>query len=365
MIAGLRAVAGTEVVALCETDPVRRNEGAEGYDIPLTFHRYDEMLEQVDAVVIATPMPLHVSQSILALQAGKHVLSEVTAAVSLAECWELLDAVRTSSATYMMAENVCFTPENVLIREMARRGLFGELTFGEGEYLHEVRSLHHHADGSPTWRAFWQVGVNGCTYGTHALGPVMHWFLAVDPKERIESVACFGSGRHTDPEHPHDDTVLMLCKLRSGKLIKIREDMLSNRPYALNFTLQGTQGVYESARKNGQSGAVWVGENRPDESREWQDISAFEAFLPAEWREHATLAQSAGHGGGDFHTGRLFAQSVLQQQMPPIDIYQALEWTAAGLCSQLSIAQNGASIPVPNFRELGSPTPEPGFHRVD
>lgn len=350
MIAGLRAVSEVEVVALCETDPERLREGAEQYGIPQSFLVYEEMLEQVDAVVIATPMHLHVSQSVLALQAGKHVLSEVTAAVTLEECWELLDAVNASSATYMMAENVCFTPENVLVCEMARRGLFGELTFGEGEYLHEVRTLHHHGDGSPTWRAVWQVGVNGCTYGTHGLGPVMHWFLAAHPDERIESVACFGSGVHTDPEHPHDDTVLMLCKLRSGKLIKIREDMLSNRPYALNFSLQGTLGVYESGRREGQSGAIWAGENRLGQLREWQDISAFEAFLPAEWCKHAALAQSAGHGGGDFHTGRLFAEAVLQQVPPPIDIYQALEWTAAGLCSQASIAQNGISIPVPNFR---------------
>jgi predicted dehydrogenase len=321
--------------------------GAAQYGIPRTYTDYAAMLDAVDAVVIATPMPLHVSQSILALQAGKHVLSEVTAAVSLEECWQLLAAVEASGAAYMLAENVCFTPENVLITELARKGLFGEVYFGEGEYLHEVRALHHHADGSPTWRYHWQVGINGCTYCTHALGPVMRWFTAANPEERIESVTCVGSGRYTDPEHAHEDTCLMLCKLRSGKLIKVREDMLSNRPYGLNFTLQGTEGVYESARIYGQPGYLWI-ERGSGDRRQWRPVAQFGEHLPPAWR---TLPAEAGsHGGGDYHTGRLFAGAVLHGEPPPIDIYTALEWTAAGLCSQISIANGGVPIRVPDFR---------------
>lgn len=36
---------------------------------------------------------------------------------------------------------------------------------------------------------------------------------------------------------------------------------------------------------------------------------------------------------------------------PDIDLWDALEWTAAGLCSQLSIAQGGVPIRVPDFRD--------------
>ncbi|MBW3622811.1 MAG: Gfo/Idh/MocA family oxidoreductase [Armatimonadetes bacterium] len=234
-LAGFGAMPQTEVVAFCERDEGALNEGAARHEIPERFTRFPEMLDSVDIVVVATPMQYHVPHAVLALQAGKHVLSEVTAAVSLEECWRLLDAVKASGKTYMMAENYCYMKPNVLIREMARKGLFGEVYFGEGEYLHELRSLHHNRDGSPTWRYYWQVGVNGSTYPTHSLGPVMQWFTAVDPSERIASVTCLGTGRHTDPEHPHDDTSLLLVKLKSGKLIKIRLDMLSNRPHLMTY----------------------------------------------------------------------------------------------------------------------------------
>jgi hypothetical protein len=88
----------------------------------------------------------------------------------------LVDAAKSSGKTYMLSENYCYMRDAVLVREMARKGLFGELYFGEGEYLHDVKYLHHNSDGSPTWRYFWQVGTNGSTYPTHSLGPVCSGF---------------------------------------------------------------------------------------------------------------------------------------------------------------------------------------------
>ncbi len=351
-LAGLRSSPGVEVTAFCEKNPQVLKEEADRHGIPRTFTEFEAMLDGVDAAVVATPMPLHVPQSLLALDAGKHVLSEVTAAVSLEECWRLLDAVNASGKTYFFAENYCYLNPNVLIREMVKKGLFGDLYFGEGEYLHEVRALHHHQDGSPTWRYYWQVGINGCTYGTHSLGPVMQWFKAADSKERIESVFCLGTGVHTDPEHPQQDTTLMLCRLKSGKLITIRLDMLSNRPHLPSYyAVQGTHGVYEASRLEGEPGRVWIGENRSEEHRLWKPLSEFEEHYPPHWQERLQEAAKSGHGGGDYHIGREFADSIVEGTPPPIGIYDALEWTAAGLCSQVSISNGGVPIQVPDFRK--------------
>ncbi|MBC7527872.1 MAG: Gfo/Idh/MocA family oxidoreductase, partial [Chthonomonadaceae bacterium] len=144
-LSGLRSLAGVEVLAFCEQNPQTLQTEADKHGIPQRFAEYTAMLDKVDAVVVATPMPLHVPQSVLALGAGKHVLSEVTAAVSIDECWQLLDAVKSSGKTYFFAENYCFLEPNVLIGELVKKGLFGDLYFGEGEYLHEVRALHHDA----------------------------------------------------------------------------------------------------------------------------------------------------------------------------------------------------------------------------
>lgn len=353
-ISGLRAFPEADVTAFCEKDPQRLATVTKQFEIAQSYTRFTDMLDNVDAVVVATPMQLHVPHSLLALQAGKPVFSEVTAAISLEECWRLLDEVKRSGLLYMMSENCCYFRNNLIVLEMARRGMFGEPYFGEGEYLHEVRHLHHAPDGSPTWRYYWHAGIRGCTYPTHSLGPVMQWFQAVHPEERVASVACFGSGQHTDPEHPHDDTCLMLCTLASGKLIKIRFDVMSNRPHLGNwYALQGTHGAYETSRDGKESGMVWVGENRLRDTREWRPVTDFEELLPAQYRADTEEALRAGHGGSDYHVARAFVESVVRGTPSPVDIYAALEWTAAGLCSQVSIVNGGVPVRVPDFRDPG------------
>ena len=341
------------MAALCDIDDATLSRRAGEHGIEGRFTEFSQMLEHVDAVVVATPMQLHASQSLEALAAGKHVLSEVTACVTLDECWALQEAAESAAAqgkVYAMAENYCWLKECVLVRELAREGLFGTPYYGEGAYIHEVRNYHHALDGTPTWRARWQVGQRGCTYGTHSLGPVMHWMKAASPAEHIVSVSCVGSGVHTDPEHPHDDTCLMLCQLASGKLVQIRLDMMSNRPHLpAYYALQGTNGVYEASRLGGE-GRLWLGESIDGAHREWSPASEFYRHLPESYVREEAAAKESGHGGADWFVGRDFVAACRGEKAPDTDLYDALEWTAAGILSTVSIERDGAPVPVPNFR---------------
>ena len=97
---------------------------------------------ELDAVLVGTPMPYHAMQSIMALDRGVNVLCEVPAAVSVEECVQLVEAQQRSKAIYMMAENYCYTWQNVLVREVSRAGLFGDLYYGVGEYVHELKQMN-------------------------------------------------------------------------------------------------------------------------------------------------------------------------------------------------------------------------------
>lgn len=353
-IAPFKAIAETEITAVCDLNAATLQNVAERFDIPQQFTDYSEMLGAVDIVVLATPENLHVPQAIEALEAEKHVISEVTAAVNLQECYDLVRAVRRAATgrnrgsqtapKYTMAENTCYAKPNVLIRSMVAAGMFGDVYFGEGEYLHNVRSLHHDASGSPTWRYYWQVGINRCNYATHSLGPVLQWFGS-----RVASVCCLGTGVHTDPEHAMEDTVMMLCKTECGGLIKIRIDMLSNRPANSYFSLQGTAGCYESSRGLGAAPKLWLQEFGVTE--QWRPLSQFEDLLPARWQNPPAEAANAGDLGEYFKV-RDFVDSVLTDTPPPLDVYTALDFTVPGLVSEQSIANGGAPVAVPNFRDI-------------
>jgi predicted dehydrogenase len=371
-IPGLCSLPDVRIVGVCEPDPVQlaRLAGRADVGAAAQFVDFGDLLDraQPDLVVLGTPMHLHVPQAIQALERGAHVLSEVTAAVDLEQCAALVDAVRraarASGAQYMMAENYCYRKDVVLVRAMAHKGLFGACYFAEGEYLHDVKHLHHAPDGGLTWRATWQVGKRGCTYGTHSLGPALEFF---GPQARVVTVSCLGSGVHTDPEHPHDDTCLMLCRLNTGGLIKVRLDMISNRPHAMAYySLQGTNGCFEGARGLGDQPKIWLGENPPPphahERREWRPLWDYEEHLPEMWRHISDEARRAGHGGGDYFVVRDFVQAIRDGRPPPIDVYRALDYTVPGLISEQSIAQGGVPLPVPDFRPPAATTAPAASH---
>jgi len=346
---GFRAIPDVEVVALCDLDEDLLEAQARKHNIPKTYRIYEDMLEaDIDAVVIGTPMQCHVPQALAALEAGKHVLSEVTAGVTIDELWWLIEWVEKYKKVYMMAENYCYIPENQLILNMVRQGLFGEVYFGEGEYLHDIKHLTVYLNGKTSWRKFWQLGKRGTFYPTHSLGPVMQWFKG----ERIKHIACFGTGWHTAPEFRQEDTSITMCQLESGKLIKIRVDCISERPHNMAYySLQGTKGCYEAPRGLGDDHKIWLkGLDEDTDHARWRPLKEFYEYLPERYRNATEEQKAAGHWGGDFFIVQDFVDAIFNECDPPIDVYDACEWTAVALLSELSVMNGGKIMEMPDFR---------------
>ncbi len=344
-----RALGDADVVALCDRDPATLARTADAAGVVRRYTEYEQMLdrERPDAVVVATPMPLHVPQALAALERDIHVLSEVPAATDLEQCFRLAQAVRSSRASYMMAENYCYTRECVLVRALCAAGLLGETYYGEGAYVHELKELH---EATP-WRRFWQVGLDGNTYPTHSLGPLLQW-----TRTRVVSVSCIGSGHHyrdsRGEPYAGQDSTTTLCRLANGGMLTLRLDLLSERPSnGTHYALQGTRGAYLSGRHDGEEPLVWLLGRSPDKEA-WQTLWDYEDLLPEEWREPPPEAESAGHGGGDYFQVRDFVDSVRSGRRPPIDVHDALDFTLPGLVSRESLRRGGAPVAVPDFRGI-------------
>lgn len=350
---GFNSIPGVKVEALCDLNENLIAEQAAKHNIPKTYRVYEDMLESdIDAVIVATPMQLHVQQTLAALEAGKHVMSEVTAGVTMDELWWLKEAVEKYNKVYMMAENYCYIPENQLILNMVNEGLFGDVYFGEGEYLHNIKSMTVYPDGKDSWRKFWQLGKRGTFYPTHSLGPVMQWFKG----DRIKSVSCFGTGWHTWPEMRQEDTAVTLCQMESGKLIKIRVDCISERPHNMSYySLQGTKGCYEAPRGLGDQHKIWLkGMDENTDIAHWRPLSDFYNYLPERYKNVSEEQKAAGHWGGDFFIVQDFVDAITKGVKPAVDVYEACEWTAVGLLSEFSIMNGGKAIDMPDFRKAAS-----------
>jgi predicted dehydrogenase len=304
------------------------------------YRHFEDVVDDCDLIILASPQQYHAPQAAMALRAGRHVLSEVPAAVSMEQVQMLLGAARESDALYMIAENYCYFRENLIVAALARSGALGKLYFGEAEYLHEMKSWHRPGGGDPSWRYFWQVGKNAITYPTHSLGPLLQWM-----DDRIVALSCIGTGRWTSPENEMEDTVTLSARTRKGGLIRMRLDLLSNRPEVYNYySLQGTGGAYESGRGFDDKPRLYL--EGVNTHNQWKTLEeAAGDLLPA---RYATPPAGTGHWGSDAWPLLDMLDAIENGVKPPLDIYAALNMTLPGIVSEQSISAGGGWMAVPD-----------------
>ncbi|MGQ9632491.1 MAG: Gfo/Idh/MocA family protein [bacterium] len=337
-----------------------------------TFKSYDELLEgaDCDAVFIATPLMFHAQQAIRAMEAGKHVLSEVIAATTLDECWKLVETVERTELVYMMAENYCYMRPNMMILNMVRRGIFGNLIYAEGAYIHDCRHLMFDENGKLTWRGTLRRDYNCNTYPTHSLGPVSQW-LGINRTDRLASTATWmspsaSSKRYAARNYGVDspaarenyacgDSATTVIRTERGAIIVLRVDWASPRPHNMtHYVLQGTTASYVSARYHGEDPLVWIEGRSPamgdGTAAEWESLWKYAGeFEHPRWREREEEAVKSGHGGGDFFVLEDFVDSILNGTKPPIDVYDAVTWSSIFPLSIESVKRGGAPVDIPDF----------------
>jgi predicted dehydrogenase len=177
----------------------------------------------------------------------------------------------------------------------------------------------------------------------------MQWFEG----DRIESVTCFGSGRHCDFDLRQEDTTVTMCRLASGKLARVRLDAISPRPHQMTYySIQGTKGVVESSRVAGQESKIWVkGMDKSVDEAQWRPLAEFKEYLPKRYIDATDDQRNSGHGGGDFFIVEDFVKAISEGVRPAVDVYQACEWTAVALLSELSVTNKSRTVDMPHFRK--------------
>ena len=347
---GLRAIEDVEITAMCDLDEAHLNDAAAKIGCEKKYRVFDDMLESdIDAVIIATPMQCHVPQAIAAMEAGKHVMCEVTAGVSMDELFWLCETVEKYNRIYMYAENYIYTPEVQTVKNMVNLGLFGDTYYAEGMYLHNLDGLFVYPNGKTSWRSYWQCGKRGNFYPTHSIGPVMQWF----PGDHITEISTFSPGVYNTLGLKQDSGTTTMCRTANGKLLSIRVDCMSPRPHNMDYyILQGTKGIFTSkAHDKDMHRISLVSDDNPMGHMHWDDISAYKDYLPERYQKATEEQLHAGHGGGDFFIVEDFINAVRSGEQPNLDVYTACEWTAVGLLSSLSVVNNGRTMEIPRFRK--------------
>ena len=323
-----------EVVAVCDLRPDLVGAALERFPGSRGHTDFDEMLDSdIDLVVVGTPPSEHAPQSIKALQAGKHVLSEVPAVDRLEECESLVAAAQASKTSYMLAENMCYAPYVEAWRRLLEDGRLGEPIYAEGEYLHDVRHLMRDADGGLTWRAHRPP----IRYLTHDLGPLLSLIGG-----RCVTAIGWASESKLCPG-PAPDIAGGLFQTDSGVPIKILCAFSIVRPSAHYWVLYGTKGTVETPRTSFDTHKAYF-EDIPNLTN--MIVMPFPDVHP-----HAPPGATAGgHGTWEYYMVDDFVRSIREGRPSPIDIHRALDFTVPGLCAEVSIREGSRVVELPDFR---------------
>ena len=380
-------IPGGEIKALCDYEQARadscqkylRRAGMPEADVYFGENGYRELCRRpdIDLVYIAADWLHHVPIAKCALENGKNVAIEVPSAMTLSDCWDLVDLSERKQKHCMILENCCYDWFEMNTLNMAQQGVFGDIIRAQGAYIHDLSPYwkHYWKNGSDDrlgWRLDYNMRHRGDVYPTHGLGPVaqaldihrgdrMKTLVAMDTRsfngrelvKEMADTACesFRNGDHTTT----------LIRTEKGKVIEIQHNVMTPQPYNRLYQLTGTRGFANKYPIEGYA----IGRQQLSDAGVKVDIEDLSAhsFLPDKEREALeekyrhpilkkygeTAKEVGGHGGMDFIMDSRLVYCLLNGLPLDMDVYDLAEWCSLAELGSLSMDNGCAPVSMPDF----------------
>ena len=360
-----------EVAYVCDLAEHRIAEGVQivsekgGY-APKTTTDYREILADpaVDALVIMTGWSGRPAIAMDAMRAGKYAAIEVGCADTLDECYDLVKTYRETGVPVMMLENCCYGRREMMIYNMDKLGLFGQIVHCTGGYMHYLNheDLFRNIDKEdpPHYRLPHYISRNRENYPTHEFGPLSK-LLKINRGNRILSLSSFASAsaglkqfaadqfgadsKYAKIDYKQADIVTTVLTCANGQTVVLTLDTTIPRPYySRNLSVRGTKGMTNEDTK-----VVFLDgmqEKVRDNEAEFREKYDHPLHV-----EYESMGTRGGHGGMDWLVSRAFVEAVKHETDTPIDAYDTATWLAIGVLSEQSIQSGGAPVAFPDFTD--------------
>jgi len=369
----LLQVEGAEVIAIADVVPKAVKDANKqitdaGLKAALEFTGEEDWMkicerDDIDLVYQCTPWLLHTPIAVYAMKHGKHAACEVPSAVTLNECWELVNTAEETQRHFMMLENCCYDFFELNTLNMARNGVFGDIYHAEGAYIHDLRWLKFMKEGGyhNMWRLEYSKKHTGDPYPTHGLGPVAQ-IMGINRGDRFDYLSSISTNQFSmslyaqekfganSPEalaaYKLGDMNTTIIHSLKGKTIMIQHDTSSPRPYSRIHLISGTKGM--AAKYPVEQIAL---EPNAHEFLKKEDFDAlmkkYEHPLATQMGEKAK--KIGGHGGMDFIMDYRLIYCLRRGLPLDQDVYDAAAWCSIIPLSEKSVLNRGNSIDVPDF----------------
>ncbi|MEC8326297.1 MAG: Gfo/Idh/MocA family oxidoreductase [Pseudomonadota bacterium] len=367
-------IEGAEIVAICDNHQEVLDRSAKfltdnGHKQPALYgngeYAYRQMLnrQDIDIVIISTPWKWHAPMAIESMESGKHAFVEVPLATTVEEMWEIVNTAERTQKNCMMMENVNYGRDELMVLNMVRQGLFGELLHGEAAYIHELRwQMKELETKTGSWRTGWHAKRNGNLYPTHGLGPVSQ-YMNINRGDRFDyltsmSSPALGRALYAQKEFSADhqrnqlkyingDISTTLIKTVQGRTIMVQHDTTTPRPYSRHNLIQGTNGVFA-----GFPNRIALEEGGSGNFHEWDyDMQSwYNKYDHPLWVKMGKEAErNGGHGGMDFLMFWRMIYCLRNGEPLDQDVYDGAAWSVISPLSAESLNNRAKSVDIPDF----------------
>jgi predicted dehydrogenase len=335
-----------------------------------TEHIWEKMVDRddIDVVYIATPWDWHVPMALRTMERGKHACVEVAAAVTVADCWKLVDTSERTQRHCVLLENCCYGEDELFVLNLARKGVFGDMVHAECAYIHDLRSMLFSLGTEGDWRRDYHEKLDGNLYPTHGLGPVAQ-YLGVGRGDQFKFLVSMSSperaltqyrdehkpngGKHAAEKYVCGDMNTSMIKTELGRSIMVQHTVVSPRPYSRINALCGTAATFFgyparlAVDKPKQYGLA------ADGSEEWLNDADLrkmrEQFTHPLWRKLAEAAKGSGHGGMDYVMNWRLMDCIRAGRTPDSVVYDAAAWSSIIEVSVRSVSGGSVPVTIPDF----------------
>jgi predicted dehydrogenase len=340
--------------AICQRTRKKLDVIGDAFGVETRYTDFNELISdpKVDVVHINSPIPDHASQSIAALQAGKHVACTVPMATSIEDCEKIVDLVKQSGKKYMMMETVVYAREFLYIKELYEKGELGKIQFLQASHQQDM-------DG---WPNYWP-GLPPMWYATHCVGPM----LALT-KATAEYVSCFGSGTIRKElidcyGSPFAVETAHIKFKDSDLTARIYRSLFDTaRQYRESIDVYGSKKSFEWTLVEHEPHILHTAKKPEQKIPKKIKVPDYAKVLPAPIRRfttkgvydlakktHLSFTQGAGHGGSHPHLVHEFLTALVKDRDPFPNAKQSANWTCVGLCAHESALKGGAITHLPAF----------------
>jgi hypothetical protein len=363
---------GVEIKALCDLRPERveaarkRLEG-KGHSPELYTGSEDEWKrlcerKDLDLIIVTTPYYMHARMAVYAMNQGKHVATEVPAAGTLEECWQLVQTAEATRKHLMMLENYSYMEFQLLMLSLARQGVFGEVVHGDCAY--NTSKMGNNFGKTVYWNMWWlrqYAARRGNIYPTHGLGPVcqimdinrgdrLDFLVSVESKDfmmakKANELAQSDSfyKEFADKQYRGNMNTTVIRTVQ-GRTIMLQHDATSPSPHNLIHGVYGTAGA---ALYDPPPPRIALGNHKWASPKEFAEVQ--KKYTPALYKRMGEISSGSGHGGSDLLTDWHLIDCLHNGLPLDQDVYDAAAWSSIVPLSQWSVLNRSNSIAIPDF----------------